>query len=47
MNCKLELDQNYNKKLKSKIISLKNLIDICEQHIDNFLIFKTYRGNNF
>ena len=46
-DCKLELDQNYNKKLKSKIISLKNSIDICEQHIDNFLIFKTYRGNNF
>ena len=42
-----KLDSNYISKLKIKINLLKNSIKICNDLMEDFLIFKTYRGNNF
>ena len=41
------LDINYFNELKSKISNLKNSIEICQRLLNNFLIFKTFRGEGF
>ena len=46
-NTKFDIKIDYIVKLKQKINNLKNSIIICDKLIKNYLIFKTYRGDNF